>query len=120
MSIKTLEFLSTKRGKDEFGRSRHSETNNSGGLLVDYAISGDFSIIERLSREFVGGLYAKNEEPIHLLLYDTGVGYALFHLIRAWNQWHETTYNVDNTMSVMFYDRSVGMWIENAWYGKRP
>mgnify|MGYP000299499902 CR=1 FL=1 len=117
----TIEYLSTKRGLDEFGRPRHSTMNNDGGLLVNYALTGDFAIIEEMSREFVNGLYERDgDKPFHLLLYDTGVGYALFHLIRAWNQWHETTYNVDNTMSVMFYDKGMGEWIEHTWYGKRP
>ena len=120
MSKDTLEYLSTKRGLDEFGRPRHSITNNNGGMLVNYALTGDFVIIEQMSRDFVKELYENRNKPFHLLLYDTGVGYALFHLIRAWNQWHEVTFNVDNTMSVMFYDKGMGQWVEQPWYGTRP
>lgn len=120
MSVKTLEFLSTRRGRDEFGRLPHSELTNSGELLTSYALNGDFSIIEQMSRDFVTELYASENEPFHLRIYNTGVGYALFHLIRAWNQWHETSYNVHNTMSLMFYDRTLGQWVEHPWYGTRP
>lgn len=121
MQPKIAEYLTIRRSRDKEIHSPYLSSNNKGDVLYKYAVTGDFSILESLCRDFVKNIYENEEEsaPDILRLYDTGVNFVLFHLIRAWNIWHERTGNVDRSLSVMVFDRKNNRWVENIWYSSR-
>ena len=115
------EYLTIRRSRAKEMNSPYLTANNNGDILYKYAVVGDFSILEKVCREFVKNIY-ENENtsaPDILRLYDTGVNFVLLHLIRAWNIWHERTGNVDRSLSVMMFDRQNNRWVENIWYSSR-
>ena len=113
------EYLTIRRSRDREISSPYLSMNNDGEVLYKYAINGDFSIIEQMCRDFVKELYEDNNGPEVLRLYDTGVNFVVYHLIRAWNIWHERTGNVNHSLSVMMFDKKNSKWIENIWYTNR-
>jgi len=119
MQPKIAEYLTIRRSRDKEINSPYLSMNNEGEVLYKYAIIGDLSIIEQMSRDFVKNIYEDNDGPEVLRLYDTGVNFVVYHLIRAWNIWHERTGNVNHGLSVMMFDRKNAKWRENIWYSNR-
>ena len=81
----------------------------------------DFAEIHSMANEFINGVFdgASDAKPKHLLLYTTGVEYATVVLIRAWQLWHERSFNVSCGLSIMSWDERNEGWRETVWYGER-
>jgi len=119
MALNIKEYLTVWRGYKDDGRPKVFEMNNDAELIPHYAIRGSFEDIEHTCRDFIKEVY-KDGGPDVLHLYDTGVSFALHHLLRAWQIWHESTGNTSKGLTVLFKPQDAESWVAYPWFNHRP
>ena len=119
MALNIKEYLTVWRGLKDDGRPKVFEMNNDAELIPHYAIRGSFEDIERTCKEFIQEVY-KDGGPDVLHLYDTGVSFALHHLLRSWQIWHESTGNTTKGLTIFFKPQDAELWVRYPWFNHRP
>ena len=119
MTLNIKEYLTVWRGFKDDGRPKVFEMNNDAELIPHYAIRGSFEDIERTCKEFIQEVY-KDGGPDVLHLYDTGVSFALHHLLRSWQIWHESTGNTTKGLTIFFKPQDAELWVRYPWFNHRP
>lgn len=119
MALNIKEYLTVWRGYKDDGRPKVFEMNNDAELIPNYAIRGSFEDLELTCKDFIKDVY-KDGGPDVLNLYDTGVSFALFHLLRAWQIWHESTGNTTKGVTVYFKPQDAELWEPFPWFNHRP
>jgi len=119
MALNIKEYLTVWRGYKDDGRPKVFAMNNDAEIIHDCAIRGSFDDLERTCREFIKDVY-KDGGPDVLHLYDTGVSFALYNLLRAWQIWHESTGNSTKGLTLFFKPQEAESWIPYPWFNYRP